>query len=128
VPASAWLPLTVVPSGEVARAAIERGLDYLGALARVRPIELRAAGDDHGRPELVASTGEAGAWLGGVATESGEAATRRTAAEEHLRRGIDRLRVLLAGEFATRAASEVVARERARLAELESELRLLTGG
>jgi valyl-tRNA synthetase len=126
--AAAWLPLTVVPSGTSARAAIEHGLEYLGALARVRPIDLRAPGDDHGRPDLVASTGEAAVWLGGETTESGDASARRAASEEHLQRGIERLRDLLAGEFATRAPAEVVARERVRLAELESELRLLTGG
>jgi valyl-tRNA synthetase len=126
--ASGWRPLTVVPSQAAGRAAIERGLDYLEALARVRPIDLRAAGEDHGRPELVASTAEAAAWLGGEATESGDATARRAAAEAHLNRGIERLRALLAGDFATRAPAEVVARERARLAELESELRLLTGG
>ena len=127
-PAGAWLPLTVVPSGAEARDAIERGLDYLGALARVRPIDLRAPGQDDGRPELVASTAEAAAWVGGQPTESGGSGARRAAAEAHLRQGIERLQALLAGEFATRAPGEVVARERARLAELESELRLLTGG
>ncbi|MGZ8562280.1 MAG: valine--tRNA ligase [Candidatus Limnocylindria bacterium] len=125
---SAWLPLTVVPSDAAARAAIERGLEYLGALARVRPIELRAPGDDRGRPELVASTGDAAAWHAGAAPELGEAAGRRAAAEAHLRRGIDRLANLLASEFATRAPAAVVERERARLVELQSELRLLTGG
>ncbi len=126
--ATTWLPLTVVPSGTAARAVIERGLPYLEPLARVRPIDLRAPDDDHGRPELVASTAEAAAWLGGEAIESRDAVARRAAAEVHLQRGIERLQALLAGEFATRAPAEVVARERARLAELESELRLLTGG
>ena len=126
--ASAWLPLTVVPSGATTRAVIERGLEYLGPLARVRPIDLRAPGDDHGRPDQVASTGEAAVWLGGEATESGDAPARRAGTEAHLQQGIERLRALLAGEFGTRAPAEVVARERARLAELESELRLLTGG
>ncbi|MDP9468688.1 MAG: class I tRNA ligase family protein, partial [Chloroflexota bacterium] len=126
-PASAWLALTVVPSGPAARAAIERGLDYLGALARVRPIELRDPGFDDGRPSLVASTAEAAAWLGGEAAESGDVQARRAAGEAHLRRGIERLRALLAGEFAARAPAAVVERERARLGELEAELRLLTG-
>jgi valyl-tRNA synthetase len=128
VAASTWLPLTVVPSDAAGHAAIERGIDYLNVLAHVRPIELREPGDDQGRPELVASTGNAAAWLGGAATESDDAGARRATAEAHLRRGIERLGTLLAGEFATRAPSEVVARERARLAELESELRHLTGG
>lgn len=128
VAASAWLPLTVVPSQAVGRAALERALDYLGPLAHVRPIELRDPGDDHGRPELVASTGDAAAWLGGAATASGDVAGRRAAAEARLRSGIGRLRALLTGEFATRAPAAAVARERARLTELESELRLLSGG
>src|SRR4029453_15427397 len=55
-PASARLPLTVVPADAAAREGIERGLDYLAALARVGPIDLRQPGDDRDRPELVAST------------------------------------------------------------------------
>jgi valyl-tRNA synthetase len=127
-PASAWVPVTVVPADGAAGAAIERGLDYLGTLARVRPIDLRAPGDDHGRPALVASTAETAAWLGGDAAEKSDARTRRAAGEAHLRRGIERLEALLAGEFAKRAPSQVVDRERTRLAELEAELRLLVGG
>ena len=126
--AAAWLPLTVVPATPNAREAIEHGLDYLGALARVRPIELRIVGDDHGRPELVTSTGGAAAWLGGEPTESSDASGRRAANEAHLRRGIERLQALLTSEFAARAPSDVVERERTRLSELEAELRLLSGG
>ncbi len=128
VPASTWLPLTIVPTDATARATIEHGLDLVGALARVRPLELRPAGDDAARPESVLSTPVAIGWLGEVGRTAAHADERRGAAEEHLRRGIDRLRTLVAGEFATRAPAEVVERERARLAELESELRLLTGG
>ncbi|MGZ6372030.1 MAG: class I tRNA ligase family protein, partial [Candidatus Limnocylindria bacterium] len=125
--ASARLPLTVVPADAGARAAIEGGLDYLAALARVGPIELRAPGDDHDRPELVASTAGAAAWLGGEPAESAGAPGRSAANEAHLRRGIDRLQALLSGDFPRRAPAEVVERERARLADLEAQLRLLTG-
>jgi valyl-tRNA synthetase len=127
-PASARLPLTVVPADAATRDGIERGLDYLAALARVAPIDLRQPGDDRDRPELVASTAGAAAWLGGGASASTDAPSRQAANEAHLRRGIERLRLLLAGEFAQRAPAAVVERERARLADLEAELRLLTGG
>ena len=126
--ASAWLPLTVVPAQAAARAAIQSGRDYLAALARVRPVELRDPADDHGRPELVASTAEAAAWLGGEAAQTAEARARGAASEAHLRRGIERLQSLLAGDFAKRAPSTVVERERRRLTELEAQLHLLKGG
>jgi valyl-tRNA synthetase len=126
-PAGAWLSVTVVPTDATARATIERGLGLVGALARARPLELRQPGDDAARPESVISTPVAVAWLGAAGRPADHADERRAAAEEHLRKGIERLRTLLAGEFAARAPAEVVERERARLAELESELRLLAG-
>jgi valyl-tRNA synthetase len=127
-PAAARLALAVVPSTAVARSAIERGLDYLTTLARVGPIDLREPGNDDGRPELVASTAEAAAWLGGEPTGATETRARLAANEAHLRRGIERLQALLTGDFATRAPAAVVERERTRLAELEAQLRLLKGG
>jgi valyl-tRNA synthetase len=127
VAASARLPLTVVPADAAARSAIEGGLDYLAALARVGPIDLRKPGDDHDRPEVVASTAGAAAWLGGQPSDALEAPARRAANEAHLQRGIERLQALLASEFATRAPAEVVEHERSRLADLEAQLRLLTG-
>ena len=127
-PAAARLALTVVPSTPAARGAVERGLDYLTALARVAPIDLREPGNDDGRPELVGSTAEAAAWLGGEPTGGTETQARVAASEAHLRRGIERLQALIAGDFATRAPAAVVERERTRLAELEAQLRLLTGG
>jgi valyl-tRNA synthetase len=126
-PASAWLPLTVVPVQPAALTAIESGRDYLVALARVRPVDLRAPGDDHGRPELVASTAEAAAWLGGEVAETAEARVRRASSQAHLLQGIERLQSLLAGDFAQRAPAAVVERERKRLAELETQLRMLKG-
>ena len=128
VAASARLPLTVVPADAAARDAIELGLDYLAALARVGPIDLRTAGDDRERPELVSSTAGAAAWLGGEPAGRSDASSRQAAGEAHLRRGIERLQTLLAGDFANRAPAAVVERERERLADLEAELRLLTGG
>jgi valyl-tRNA synthetase len=128
IAASARLPLTVVPADSTAHDAIERGLDYLAALARVGPIDLRAPGDDRDRPELVASTAGAAVWLGGEPGAAAGAPSRQAAGEAHLRRGIERLQTLLAGDFAKRAPAPVVERERARLADLEAQLRLLTGG
>jgi valyl-tRNA synthetase len=115
-----------VPADGAARATIEGGIDYLAALARVTPIEVRASGDDRDRPDRIASTAGAAAWIagGGVA---GADPSRLAANEAHLRRGIERLEALLAGDFARRAPAEVVERERARLADLQAELRLLTG-
>jgi len=127
-PASARLPLTVVPADTATRDGIEHGLDYLSALARVGPIDLRTPGDDRDRPDLVASTAGAAAWLGGEPVEAADAPSRQAANEAHLRRGIERLQILLAGDFASRAPAAVVKRERARLADLEAQLRLLTGG
>jgi len=123
-----WLPLTVVPTNDEARATIERGLGYVAALARVRPVQLRQPGDDTVRPRSVVTTPLAMAWLGEAGTPAAGAGARRAAAEAHLQRRIERLHALLESEFAARAPAEVVARERARLAELESELRLVTGG
>jgi valyl-tRNA synthetase len=128
-PASARIPLTVVPADAATREGIERGLDYLAALARVGPIDLRQPGDDRDRPELLASTAGAAAWLGGEPSAAApDASSRQAANEAHLRRGIERLQILLAGDFAERAPPAVVERERARLADLEAQLRLLTGG
>jgi valyl-tRNA synthetase len=127
VPAGEWLPLTVVPADDIVRAELADGMRYLEALARARPVELRAPGDDAGRPAAVISTPTAAAWAGSDAAREERAAAARDAAEAHLRRGIDRLRALLAGDFAQRAPAAVVDKERARLADLESELRHLIG-
>jgi valyl-tRNA synthetase len=84
--------------------------------------------DDSGRPERIASTTGAAAWLGGQPAEASNAQAQQAASDAHLQRGIDRLQALLSSDFATRAPAEVVERERARLAELEAQLRLLRGG
>jgi valyl-tRNA synthetase len=128
IAAGARLPLTVVPADDAARGAIAEGLDYLAGLARVGPIDLRALGDDRGRPERMASTTGAAAWLGGEPAEASDAPARQAASEAHLQRGIERLQALLSSDFAARAPAEVVERERTRLAELEAQLRLVRGG
>ena len=127
-PASARLPLIIVPADAYTHDALEGGLDYLAGLARVGPVELRAPGDYSDRPELVASSAGAAAWFGGEPSEASGGPSRHAANEAHLRQGIERLEALLAGDFARRAPAEVVERERERLADLEAELRLLTGG
>jgi len=127
VAASAWLPLTIVPTDAAAQAAIGANLAYLEALAHVRPIDLRTPGQRESRPALVASSPAAVAWLGSDARADAEALARRRAEVTGLREGIDRLSRLLAGPFADRAPASVVARERERLAELEAQLRQLSG-
>jgi valyl-tRNA synthetase len=127
LPAGAWLPLVVLPTDEASRATLERGAGYLGALARVRPIDLRevsAAGD---RSSLVTAVRLGTAWLEGEAG-SGGAGVRSEGQAKELRSRIERLRGLLSnGGFIERAPAPVVARERERLVELEAQLRRLEG-
>ncbi len=127
VAAAAWLPMTVVPADAAAHAALKANLGYLEALAHVRPVDLRRSGDPEARPPLVASSAAAVAWLGADAKADAEVLTRRQAQEAALRQAIERLNQLLAGPFAQRAPAEVVAGERERLAELQAQLRQLTG-
>jgi valyl-tRNA synthetase len=119
VAAGAWLPLVVEPVDGDARATLERARAHLGALARVRPIELAAGAP---RPELVAASPLGVAWLGTDAQVAGAAAARRAAQIQELDRNIERLRGLLGNAaFAERAPAPVVERERQRLADLERE-------
>ena len=129
VPAGAWLALTVAPSDETARQALTRAANYLEPLARVRPIELEGDGDPTERGRLMTAVRLGTAWIGEGAEDSGAEVARRDSALREVRAGIERLRGLLdnAG-FVERAPAEVVARERARLAELEAQLRRLEGG
>ena len=127
VAAATWLPLTVVPADDGARAAVMDGLVYLEMLARVRPIEVRDARDDRGRPNGVVSTPAAAAWVASDPSGDERAASTRASNAAHLRDGIDRLRTLLAGAFAERAPADVVQRERDRLSDLEAQLRHLVG-
>ncbi len=119
VAAGAWLPLVVEPADDEGRAALQRARIHLGALARVRPIELA---DGAERPALVAASPLGVAWLGVDAAVAGAAAERRAAQIEQLDRNIRRVRDLLGNSaFAERAPASVVERERLRLAELERE-------
>ena len=127
VPAAAWLPMTVVPADATAAAALDANVTYVEVLAHVRPVDLRRPGDPEARPPLVASSAAAVAWLGADARADSEALARRQAQEVTVRDGIERLSELLASPFAQRAPANVVARERERLAELEAQLRQLTG-
>jgi valyl-tRNA synthetase len=118
-----WLPLVVAPTDDAARAAIDRGRPYLEPLARVRPVEMSIDGE---RPPAVAPTPLGAAWLGAAAPDP-DAKARRDAQAGEIRSGIERLRTLLANEaFTAKAPPAVVEKERARLAELEEQLRQLS--
>jgi valyl-tRNA synthetase len=122
-PAGAWVPLVVEPGGAAAEDALDAGRPYLEVLAHVRPIEERTDGE---RPALVAATPLGAAWLGDAATASEASTERRTARVAELEANIARLRTLLANEaFVSRAPASVVDQERARLADLEEQLRQL---
>jgi valyl-tRNA synthetase len=121
--AGAWIPLVVEPSSDEAAAAVRRFEPYLTALARVRPVHVAAGG---GRPELVATSPLGAAWLGVDPSANDEARTRREAQVAELDRNIERVRALLGnGSFVERAPAAVVAKERARLADLEEQRRQL---
>ncbi len=124
-PAGAWVPLLVEPSDERAERELGAAGAYLGTLARVRPIELRGAGE---RPDLVAASPLGAAWLGVDTGAQSAASERRAAQVEELDRNIERVRTLLANEaFVDRAPEAVVDRERRRLADLEQERQQLEG-
>ena len=119
VAAGAWLPLVIEPVDADARGALERARLHVGALARVRPVELSVGVD---RPDLVAASALGVAWLGVDGALAGPAAERRAAQVQELDRNIERLRALLGNAaFAERAPAPVVERERRRLADLERE-------
>ncbi|MGH2417368.1 MAG: hypothetical protein ACRDFY_03460, partial [Candidatus Limnocylindria bacterium] len=101
---------------------------YLEPLAHVRPVELSDGRDASQRGQLMTAVRLGTAWLGGGEDASGGAALRDAAVVE-VRAAIERVRGLLGtASFVERAPREVVARERARLAELEARLRRLEGG
>ncbi|HEX6128887.1 MAG TPA: valine--tRNA ligase [Candidatus Limnocylindria bacterium] len=125
MPPGEWRHLVVAAAEPHAQEVLATGGRYLEALARGRPVEVLPPGAAGDRPAGVVASPLGAAWY--AADDSGpEAVERRRAQAEHLRRGIDRLRALLANEsFVARAPAEVVERERARLAELEAQLRQL---
>jgi valyl-tRNA synthetase len=122
VPAGEWVPVTVA-TDEAAAERMSAVSPYVESLARVRPLTPGAEGEP--RPDTVAATPFGAAWLG---RERGPNAALSEQRREYLARGIERLRQLLASEFVAKAPAEVVERERARLAQLEEQLRQLGAG
>ncbi|HET8571536.1 MAG TPA: class I tRNA ligase family protein, partial [Candidatus Limnocylindria bacterium] len=121
--AGAWLPLQLAPPSAAEQALAQRAVGYITPLARVRPVRFAAAEE---RPAFVAATPLGAAWLGSDAAEERAAADRRERQVAELEAGIGRLRGLLANpSFVARAPEAVVDKERARLAELESQLEQL---
>jgi valyl-tRNA synthetase len=124
--AGAWLPITISAVDDESAAALERNRAYVEALTRARPVEVQL-GPRPPASTPVATSPLGAAWLNEGVSAVG-AASVRTARAEQLRRGIDHARRLLADEaFVAKAPPPVVARERARLQELETQLRLLEG-
>jgi valyl-tRNA synthetase len=122
--AGSWVPLVVAAPDERAEAAVSDAASYVEALAHVRPIEVRADGE---RPSLVAATPLGAAWLGAEPASEGEGAERRAARVAELEASATRVRALLDNEaFVSKAPDAVVERERARLADLEEQLRQLS--
>ena len=120
VPAGAWLPLTVEPSGTAAGELVGANRPYLEALARVRPISLAAAGD--ARAERVTSGRLGVAWLGALPGDEAAGEERGRARLAELEASIARLEALVANRaFLERAPAAVVDRERVRLAELREQ-------
>ncbi|HET7686674.1 MAG TPA: valine--tRNA ligase [Candidatus Limnocylindria bacterium] len=124
VPAGAWLPLHVVPAGPAEGDRIAAGARYLEPLARVRPLHLAAG--PVARPPTASSTSLGTFWLGADPAAADAAAARAAAHRSGLRAQAERLRALLGNAaFSERAPADVVARERARLADLEAQLAAL---
>ncbi|HLA65146.1 MAG TPA: valine--tRNA ligase [Candidatus Saccharimonadales bacterium] len=128
VPAATWVPATAMTAYGVAHEALHASSSYVEALARVRPFSVVATDAATEVPSHASSTRLApAAWIDASAV--GRVATGlRDASSEALTIRIERLRELLSKpEFVERAPASVVARERARLAELEEQLHGLGG-
>jgi valyl-tRNA synthetase len=128
VPAGAWVSATAVAASDDAYRTLQNFSSYIEALARVRPFAVLAADAATEVPSHASSTRLApAAWIDASAV--GRVATGlRDASTEALAARIERLRELLGKpEFVERAPATVVARERARLAELEEQLHGLVG-
>ncbi|HLE88878.1 MAG TPA: class I tRNA ligase family protein, partial [Candidatus Limnocylindria bacterium] len=123
LPAGQLVPGAVQPGSQADFDLLTREREYVESLSRVRPLEILAPGTATSFPAHGSNTSVGVAWL----VADGAAGDRRAASETELRERVDRLRALLGGPFAERAPAELVARERARLAELEAQLRLLVG-
>jgi valyl-tRNA synthetase len=127
VDAAAWLPASIAPAGAEAATLLRRDSRYVEALARVRPLRIVDDGERHAAEVIATPLGAA--WLPelpSMGKPDPRAAERRSAQATELRAGIERVRDLLANQaFVERAPEAVVAKERARLAELEEQLRQL---
>jgi valyl-tRNA synthetase len=123
-PAGTWSPLVVQATDPVAGEALRSGAAYVEALARARPIEVAAS--DAERPELVAATPFGAAWIRVDAARDAEITARRDGRLAEIEANIERVGRLLGDPaFAERAPAHVVARERERLADLETRRRQL---
>ncbi|HEX2194737.1 MAG TPA: valine--tRNA ligase [Candidatus Limnocylindria bacterium] len=123
-----WREVAAAPSDASAAAMLERGRAYVEALAHARPLRVLRPGDGVAPPHGAAATTSplGAAWFMTADASEDRAAHRRRAQAEHLERGIKRLRDLLANQaFVNGAPAQVVQRERARLADLEAQLRQL---
>jgi hypothetical protein len=108
--------------------AMEHGLDYLAALARVGPDRppIAPATTATGRSDRLHAG--AAAWLGGAAVEASDAALARQPTRRTCAAGSSAWRRCSPVTSRRARPAPVVERERARLADLEAELRLLSGG
>jgi valyl-tRNA synthetase len=121
LPAGAWQPLELAAANGEHGEAAEANAAYVTALARARPFTIHAPGTVSA-PDTAVATPLGAAWL--VGSKVGEAAARRAAQVAQLEEGIGRLRTLLDNpEFTGKAPPQIVGRERARLADLEEQLR-----
>jgi valyl-tRNA synthetase len=123
IAAGTRLPLEVAPASPRAAGALEAGRRWIEALGRVRPLRVLDGPGAGSRPPLIAATPLGAAWLVvAAAPEDSDAAEARATRRAALDERITRLRALLAdAAFVTRAPAAVVERERARLADLESQ-------
>jgi valyl-tRNA synthetase len=126
MPAGEWRELVVAAEGDRAAYVLRAGGHYLEALARGRPVRVLSPGADDARPGTQTASPLGAAWFlagDGGAVGGSAAVERRGAQRERLQEATARLRDLLANEsFVARAPSEVVQRERERLADLEAQL------
>ena len=127
IEAAEWPPAFVQAASTEFAQELEHGRRYIEALARARPLEIRPAGTGEAPPAHASNTRLGASWLATPA-DDGAAVERRLRREAELGAAIDRLRALLANaDFVDRAPAPVVDRERARLADLEAQLRQLAG-
>ncbi len=127
VPAGRRIPLELAAATPEAAAVAAGTATYVESLARVAPYVVHQPGAAVSVPQTAVVIAAGTTWLGGR-EEGSEAAERRQAQVAHLRDGIARLEALLATPgFVAKAPPPVVEKERARLADLQEQLRQLTG-